>query len=249
MSAIFILSSGRCGTQWLAKQLHNVLVNHYWVTHEPLHFDYAPNKNSPSKPLDYNRNKIQAHATQIQNHLSRGGHYIECGFPCWRHLDWYREILQTDVKVIHLHRHPVDTARSWLKQNAFVMPLLPHLPEKSLFHPLAPEANLPDYVNRWEQMSPFERNLYYWAEVQLQAENYNRSWDSKNWLEIRFDQLFEVETFNRLKNFLDFPLNSDNVNFSREDAFPGIEQALFDTTLINRHSAIQEMSQRLGYYL
>jgi hypothetical protein len=51
MTAYFVLSTGRCGTQWLAETLQ-LWSDNFVVRHEPLHFQYRPDLNSPSAPPD-----------------------------------------------------------------------------------------------------------------------------------------------------------------------------------------------------
>ena len=40
--ATFVLSTGRCGTQWLAEALGRVFEGRLRVEHEPLHLGYLP---------------------------------------------------------------------------------------------------------------------------------------------------------------------------------------------------------------
>lgn len=247
MSAIFVLSTGRCGTQWLAENLSNSLPPEWRVEHEPLHLDYAPLKNSPAEPVSCNEELLKAHLLSIQKHLDDGGHYIECGFPCWRHLDWFRQALSCDVKVIHLHRDPISTARSWLKQNAFVPPWLPHLPVKELFHPGAPGALLPEYQLTWAGLTPFEKNLCYWAEVQRQADAYKRDWNPHHWLTLPFDCLFDFETFKQLECFLEVKFSSGVFSLEKKDNYAGMAQAPVDETLLENHPLILQTAAMLDY--
>ncbi len=247
MSATFILSTGRCGTQWLAKNLAETLPEDWRVEHEPLHFDYAPLKNSPSHPLVCNAEKLTAHLSGIQKHVGQDGHYIECGFPCWRHLQWFREALDCPVKIIHLHRHPVAVARSWLKQNAFVPPILPHLPVKELFHPAAVEALLPEYLKAWDHLTSFEKNLYYWAEVQLQALSYKKIWNDSPWLELPFARLNDQKLLEYLEVFLAAPLRADYWRWRKTDDYQGLEQAPVDESLLEKHPDVRRVMAAFNY--
>ena len=56
--AFFIISTGRCGTQWLAQQLKQQLPAAR-VEHEPLAYDYDPINNSPTSPLISNNGLSQ----------------------------------------------------------------------------------------------------------------------------------------------------------------------------------------------
>lgn len=247
MSAIFVMSTGRCGTQWLARNFSATLPHDWRVTHEPLHFDYAPIHNSPAEPLNRNAPILMAHLRSILLHLDRGGHYLECGFPCWRHLEWFRAQLGGDVKVVHLHRDPVATARSWLKQNAFVPPLLPHLPTKELFRPTAPGALLAEYAEQWTALTPFEKNLYYWAEVQQQAHAYRSRWNVSDWFTLPYTQLMNKNVLSQLEIFLAANCHTASWDLTKQDSYPGLEQAPVAESLLDRHPRVQQLAASLGY--
>lgn len=247
MSATFVLTPGRCGTQWLNQQLQS-RDNSAWVCHEPLHFDYSPLDNSPSQPLNKNADRLVSHLTSIQNHLQENKHYLECGFPCWRHLGWFKQALGDQVKVIHIHRDPAENAGSLLKLNAFVPPLLPHLPEKQLFHPLAQDAQLPEYAaDRWQHLSPFEKALYYWAEVNMQAALYQSVFAPNNWLTIPYSQLFSQVTLKRIAAFANLVWDFRDDALNPVDQFQGIPQSGINPTAIYEHPSILAVASRLGY--
>lgn len=246
MGATFILTPGRCGTQWLSRQLRPVSDTRAWVCHEPLHFAYDPLRNSPSQPLDTNGAQLIDHLEKIQRHLRLGGVYLECGFPCWRHLDWFRSALD-DVKVIHIHRDPVANAGSLLKLNAFVPPLLPHLREKRLFDPQARDALLPEYTAHWQYLSPFEKCLYYWAEVNLQAALYQSAFAQNRWLTIPYSQLFNADSLRRIANFAGLDFNFHSAMLAQVDNFPGLPQSPIEPDIIHRHPRILRVASDLGY--
>lgn len=245
MGATFVLTPGRCGTQWLCRQLQPASGARARVCHEPLHWDYDPLHNSPANPLNKNAAGLTDHLRQIRRQL-RQGPYLECGFPCWRHLDWFRSALG-EVKVIHIHRDPVANASSLLKLNAFVPPLLPHLGEKQLFYPRAPGALLPEYADGWEYLSPFEKCLYYWAEVNLQAAVYRTTFPQHHWLTIPYSQLFDPMSLRRIADFAGLEWNFHPAMLARVDEFRGLPQSTPDPRLIHRHTRIVRAAADLGY--
>ncbi len=250
MAAYFILSTGRCGTQWLYDRLRAPLEAHgFWVTHEPLHYGYCPTENSPSRPLVRNACEIEGHADAIQDHLDKGGHYLECGFPAWRHLPWFQKRLNGPVKVIYLHRDPIQTASSWLKQNAFVPPFLPHQTEKTWFSPSAEGACLPQYQERWTGLTPFEKNLYFWAEVQLHARQYRQNWSSNDWLTVRFEELFTDKRLEQLGYFLvNQSLVGSQIDKSPYDQHSGIPQTPVVESKMQNHPEILRIAKQLQYH-
>ena len=205
----FVISPGRCGTQWLGKALRAQLDNKYRIEHEPVNFDYAPTINSPSSPLVINEEKITVHLESILATLKSGLGYIETGFPNWRHIAWLQQKISVEhgyaVKFIRIKREPVANALSLLKLNAFVPPLLPHLPCKTFMRPTANDACLSEMSEFWSVLSPFEKCLYYWAEVQIQANKYQLKVDTDYWLDVSFEQLFLNNSMKRILDFLGEP--------------------------------------------
>lgn len=251
MSAYFVLSPGRCGTQWLAQRLsalcdYNLLSNKYWITHEPLQLDYIPSRNTPVNPLKYNADAILAHKEAIRKHVLGGGSYIECGFPCWRHLEWFKSSLEDicDIGVIYIHREPIINAISLLKISSFVPPLFADFPTKVVYLPNV-DCHMPQYCNLWNSLSPFEKNLVYWAEVQLQAEAYRNSWGDHNWLTLAFEDMFTVCAQKRLAGFL--KLEHQDKVLKGVDRFSIGIQCQIDPDEYNKHLAIQEIAHSLGY--
>ena len=79
-TATFFLSSGRCGTQWLHKNLKSNYNSLAIVKHEPIFDDYFPRKMlncSDIKNLPAT-SKLISHADWIETILKEQN-YIECG--------------------------------------------------------------------------------------------------------------------------------------------------------------------------
>lgn len=247
-SATFVLSTGRCGTQWLTEKL-SLLYPNRQIVHEPLSFNYRPDLNTELSPLSYNKELIQHHLSEIQQRLSRGQSYIETGFPCWRHLHWFRQQLDGQVRVIHLHRDPVDTVHSLLKINAFVPPFVPHLPLKNLFVPNSEHGYLAQWHELWPLLNPAEKNLWYWSEVQAQALQLRQEWPATDWLELKFDQLFSVATKQALTEFLGPEAVSDAASPGLVDRYGAGAIALcaVEFPLLQKVPAITQLIEHLGY--
>ena len=252
MAAIFVVTPGRCGTQWLAGYLsalaeYNDVKEKYWITHEPLHLDYKPSHNTPAHPLKHNANIIVEHKKTIERHLLAGGCYVECGFPCWRHIAWFRKSFADicSVGVIYIHRDPVANAISLLKLSSFVPSVIPGLPEK-LFFQLTADSHMSVFSDLWDSLSPFEKNLIYWGEVQLQARTYMESWYDGEWLTVDFENLFTIQTQKLLTKFVGFP-NYQKAASEVADGFDLGVQCPVDTDEIYDLKKIREIAKDLGY--
>lgn len=246
MTAFFVLSTGRCGTQWLAETLQCWSTN-FVVQHEPIHLGYRPDLNTPQNPLAANAEQIQNHLSYIKRQLQQGKTYIETGFPCWRHLHWFKQQLG-EVKIIYIHREPVKTVQSLLKLNAFIPPFLPHLPVKNLFLPGAEQELLYQHQSLWPQLNPAEKNLWYWAEVQWQAWLYQQQWPVDDWLSLSFNQLFTADARRQLAQFLhcetdvSWPVEQPLDQFGAASV-----QSRPDFPILIKMPQIRDIAVRLGY--
>jgi len=251
--ATFVLSTGRCGTQWLAAVLADAFPDRLDVEHEPLHARYLPRQalgllragSASTSPPDV----VLQHADAIETHLASRP-YIECGHPCWSSLPWLAQRFSGRIRIVHLVRHPVPTSCSWLTHTAYQPPLLPHLAEKVLLSPFDEGVCFPEYRERWPRMLPFEKCLYYWAEVNALALQL-QSRTAVPWLRLRFEDMFEGEGLTQLLTFLDLP-SSECLHARRGeriDAHHAYLAAPEQIDVLAQHPRVVELAQRFGYPL
>jgi hypothetical protein len=246
LTAYFVLSTGRCGTQWLAETLPH-WSSHFVVQHEPIHFQYRPDLNHPDSPLKHNAERLSSHLDFIRKQIHQGYTYIETGFPCWRHLGWFKAELGK-VKVIHIHRDPLESVVSLLKLNAFIPAVLPHLPVKNLYQPGYSQDLLSSQQELWPLLSPAEKNLWYWAEVQHQARQYQQNWPKSDWLSLRFSALFSPQSQQQLAAFLGVKGEPYWPAQQKVDQFglAALPQQL-QFPLLGQSGAIIQLAKQLGY--
>lgn len=251
--ATFVLSTGRCGTQWLATALAAAAGGRARVEHEPLHNDYAPRRmlglHEPAK-LDARRaGKVLAHVAGIERELAARD-YVETGHPCWSSLPWLAARFAGRVRVVHLVRHPVPTACSWVSHGAFVPPLLPHLPAKEFISPLDAGVSFPEYGAGWAELAPVEKCLVYWAEVNAFGLRLEQA-GGMPWLRVRYEELFDArsDTLARLVAFLGWPAET----LARIDRGEQVDRHRFALTQwpeperIARHPPVIALAESLGY--
>lgn len=247
MTVYFVISTGRCGTQWLTETLQQWHED-FMVQHEPLHFGYRPDLNTVQHPLQTNAELLVQHLVFIRQQLASGKIYIETGFPCWRHLNWFRQQLNCPVRVLHIHRDPLDTVASLLKMNAFVPPFLPHLPIKNLYLPGAEQDLLHQYAELWPLLNPAEKNLWYWAEVQWQALNYQKQWPEQDWFSQSFSQLFSEQSKQQLAAFLGCSTPLYWPALDKVDQFGlGLVQTTAEYPHLSKLQGIAVLAKQLGY--
>ncbi len=249
--ATFVLSTGRCGTQWLARALAACYPDRLAVEHEPLHARYRPREAlrhaatplaaAPLPPA------VADHAAAIDARLAAHD-YVECGHPAWSTIPRLAERFRGRVRIVHLVRHPVPTSLSWLTHQAFAPPLLPHLAEKILLSPFDDGVRFPDYQARWPDLSPFEKCLYYWTEVNA----FGLEWASRldaPWLRLRMEDLFHADGLARLLDFLGLPPRDamDRWRDAVVDDQHAVLAAMHDWQRIHAHPHAIAVAQALGY--
>jgi hypothetical protein len=248
-TAVFVLSTGRCGTQWLARFLEVNLGAAATVTHEPLHSAWSPREmlaaGTPDKLDEKLRRPIGEHLRFIREVL-RERMYIECGHPSWSSVPYLVDTFAPDVRVIHLVRHPVPTAWSWLTHRAFCEPLLPHLPEKVLLSPFDEGVQFPEYRERWSSMSPFEKALYYWLEVNAFGRVHSRS--AGEWLTLSFDELFDPAMQRRVLSFVTASeIDAEPKSPGHVDELRSLIEIEVDPMEIARHPEVLRLAVDLGF--
>ncbi len=204
--AIFFLSTGRCGTQWLARHLSAIYDDLAVVAHEPLHDAYRSREllARPDLAGAASAGAIRAHASQIDDNLT-ARHYIECGWPCWGALPFLAGRFAGRMAIVHLTRHPVPSACSWVTHGMYRPPMIPGLhPEKVPVTPFDDGILFPEYREHWNSLDPFQRSLYFWNEVHGFGLKLEAGLDVP-WLRVRYEELLSRAGLTRLLDFLGLP--------------------------------------------
>jgi hypothetical protein len=161
------LTTGRCGTQWLTATLAE-LYPHVRVEHEPIGPRYAPRRHfrrweDPERILEE-----PAVAVHLQGILSETADYVETGWPLFPALPYLARKVPERLRVVHLTRHPVPTSLSHLAHSSYAGSLrddpFTHL---ATLAPTDERVFQPDYAAHWEPLTPYEKCLYWWTEVNL----------------------------------------------------------------------------------
>lgn len=248
--ALFVLSTGRCGTQWLAEALRGVAGDRAVVAHEPLDNDYAPRKmlgvRTPEALDPALAEMVAEHLASIDDTLKERN-YIECGHPLWSTLPFLLERFAGRVRVLHLVRHPVPTAISWVTESAYTAPLASHLREKVLLSPFDEGVRFPSYRELWPSLTPYEKALYYWTEVNALGLELEAS-SAAPWMRVRFEDLFSSsDAIEAIARFAGLD-GSVAVSSSRAvDGFRYLTRVWSDPRLIARHPETVSIAERFGY--
>jgi hypothetical protein len=162
-------------------------------------------------------------------------------------LDWFRQHLK-QIKVVHIHRDPLQSVHSLLKLNAFVPPFLPHLPIKNLYLPSDEQDLLQQHKTLWDELNPAEKNLWYWAEVQHQALRYQQHWSVSDWLSLSFSELFSAKSQQQLADFFETPAASHWPVQQKVDQFGlAMQSQPLEFPRLCQFEEIAQLAKHLGY--
>ncbi len=249
-AATFVLSTGRCGTQWLAKNLIDHYADLLAVTHEPYKHDYLPRRllgiDDPARWPTIAL--LDRHVAAIEQDLESKP-YIECGWPCYGPLPYFARRLSGRVRVVHLVRHPVPTAASLLTHLLY-HPRRGRLTGQALPMPCDAGVAMPEYHVRWAALSRFEKCLYFWAEINLLGLRLERQLGVP-WLRLRSEDLFDGDGLDRLLAFIGLP-RREPIYAARPRPYDGHAQGTrveFEAGLdaLGDHPRIVALARTLGY--
>ena len=247
--AVFILSTGRCGTQWIAKVLADRYGDQLEVEHEPLEDRYRP-RQALAEAAEKNPSlspEVRVHADAIERRIAVRP-YLECGHPCWSSIPFLARRFAGRVRIVHLTRHPVPTCYSWLAHRAFRIPLAAHIPAKILLSPLDVGIEFKEYEAIWNGLTPFEKCLFYWAEIHAFGIRC-QSRLGVPWLRLKYEDLFGGDGLKQLLAFLDLaPQENHPDDTSRlVDEYRYLTDDRTDWRITRNHPQVIRLATELGY--
>ncbi len=248
--ATFFLSTGRCGTQWLVKQLSEIYGDLAAVTHEPLQLGYRPRALFAHKdPARLETaDEVFAHVDRIERTLA-DRHYIECGWQCYATIPYFAERFAGRVRIVHLTRHPVPTASSMVTHRYYSdPPRKDRLTELLLLSPFDARVRFTEYVDRWARMDEYEKCLYFWAEINAYALELESALGMP-WLRLKSEALFTPPGLERLLDFLALPQRPEiqRALGQRVDSHQYKTVLDWDVAAIADHPQVMAVARGLGY--
>jgi hypothetical protein len=165
------LSSGRCGTQWLAAVLARMYSDVAVVTHEPIGPMYQPKRvfrASDAAERMLGIDAVRDHIASIER-IAETKSYIETGWPSCAAIPLFRRRFGDRFRLVQLVRDPVPTAMS-LVTHGFFDGRDDEWATEALLDPTSPNVAQTEYAERWAALSPYEKCLFVWTEIHLYGE-------------------------------------------------------------------------------
>jgi hypothetical protein len=248
----FCLSTGRSGTQWLAAALEKFYPDVTSATHEPVGVLYHPRRFLRTRGVMHEMPQIpgvREHIVRIQK-LALEKPYIETGWPCFAAVPFLAQVFGKNLRLIHIVRHPVKAALS-MQTHGYYQGGEDTRSQLAQLTPFDPGILQSNYARSWEKMTPYEKCLFHWTEINLYAEELFRAYPEVPQLRILSEDLFSPECsgLKKLLEFLSLPLRSEICAFARTrvDRFRMKTSLNVDWEAVFRHPETVALAGRLGY--
>jgi hypothetical protein len=248
---VAFLSAGQCRTRWLALRFRE-LYPQIDAQHHALGPMYKPRLyfrcyDKPEAILDVP--EVAEHFAWLERAKKP---YLETGWPLFAALPLLAKRLGSRLRVVHLTRHPVPAALGHLarrryagssRDDAYTRFATLGAGDQRVFQPY--------YEGCWKHLSPYERCLFWWTEVQLFALEFPGRAPGVPVLRIQSEELLSGarEPLQRLLDFVELPWNpkwmSDMPRLGTHwEPRPADD---VDALEVHRHPTTAEVASQLGY--
>jgi hypothetical protein len=248
---VTFLSSGRCGTGWLADGLR-AFHRDLDVEHQPLGPLYKPRRyfrrfDDPAAILDVP--EVAAHVERIERARRP---YVETGWPLFPALPLLARRLPDRLRIVHVTRHPVPSALAHLARKAYAGSRRHDAYTRwATLGPLDPNVFQPSYASCWASLTPYEKCLFWWTEVHLAGVELPGRLDGIPVMRIRAEDLLSGRRapLERLLAFMELPWRDGWLEHAGRivDRWLHHPDELVDPLEVHRHPTTVELARELGY--
>lgn len=177
--------------------------------------------------------------------------YVETGWPCYAAIPLFVKLFGSRVGVIQLVRHPVPTAMSLLTHDFYWEGSPSRYVKQGALDPFSCPVIQVEYAERWGLMSPYEKCLFWWSEINLYAEELRSLYADVPWLRVRFEDLVTntADASDVLSSFLAIPTGSQMTaeDQARVDTRRHRIARIPEWRSIYKHERITELARTYGY--
>jgi len=191
---VLVVSTGRCGTQWLSTTLTENYANVAIIEHEPLSRKYAPNqffRRWHSDDLNRLTKRLSGHFENIDSTISSGKNYIDFGWTTYSAVPALIRRFESRIHLIHLHRHPVHVALSYLSHKYYQPELRSDwFTQRAQLTPRCPGVYRTSQEDRWSTLNSYEKALFHWYQINKYALELHERWPTLPYCSVSFDDIF-----------------------------------------------------------
>ncbi len=240
------LSTGRAGTMYLEA----VLVQTYGDVATIRHEDIKDRQSKPNEYLwlydseDVERIGRDRDVAAYLEHVDRSATdqpYIDVGHGNVPLLPLLIERFPDRIRLLHLVRDPVLVSASNVTMGQYCPDAASTVGENvGLPHPGQPRCAHPEFAEQWNVMTPFEKNLWRWAEYNAFGVELHRRYPSVPYLLVPAQKMFgNAEQIREIARFYELA--------DRDPALPRKEVNAANPNLTTMHSVGDEWRRYVDY--
>lgn len=251
--AVFFVSSGRSGTQWLCDLLQTQFADRCVARHETLQADYNIRRflgNASAIEAAAEKASIDQHIRFIKA-IDDSIPYIETGWTSVGVLPYLADQLGDRFRLVQLTRHPVNSALSLSCQGMHQPGRNDSSEEWSYLDPFIDGSTYPELREKWSTMNPYERCLYQWYEIHRFGDSFAEQLSPDRFMRAQFEQMVTAGS-GCLEEILHFCGLSGDVDLEesrkkRFDRYPSFKAFSGDWRSIHSYPKFVELTVKYGY--
>jgi hypothetical protein len=178
--------------------------------------------------------------------------YIETGWPLFPALPVMSRLFGRRLRIVHITRHPVSSALSYAARGSYAgSPCDDGYSRLATLGPSDPGVFATEYAGGWDQLSSFERCLFWWTEVHRFGLEMSERLDAVPLIRVRAERLLggDRSELERLLEFIGLPWRDAWLARTRQivDRWHHRTNARLDPMAVLEHPLAVETAARLGY--
>jgi hypothetical protein len=251
---VLTVSTGRCGTTFLEKTFKlNFDSPNNWISHEHLKQNITNvgvyHRCFSGSCVDEMANDAIRDLVNHWLRISQTGPVVDFGWTMRSLIPYLQRKAGPQLKILYIHRHPIEVAASYKLIGSYSIYNSPQW----AITPWHPRAQYPQFQDRWKGMTPFEKCLYLWLEVNAAALELQEQYSNLGFLSIKSDLLFKNnDTLESIAKFTGFYQEGIDIKRSgeknRRQLFL-LERRPVEAEWINykKHPEVISLGDKLGY--
>jgi hypothetical protein len=253
---VLAFTTGRCGTTYLESGLRREFAgSRDWITHEYLRQNITNvghyHRCYDAKSIDAMRNEQIDRFLSLCEERATLGAVVDTGWTMRSLIPLLAHLFPTRLRVLHIHRHPINVAASFATMGSYTV----NVSKQWALDPFDKQAAFTEFQDRWGTMTPFEKCLYLWLEINHAALEFRDLMPSIPFLNVPSEALFSdpnflsrVALFCGLKTEADRPFVKPEVKKNRlmqlsQETRPIREEWEF----YRNHPEVLVLAEQMGY--
>jgi Fe-S-cluster formation regulator IscX/YfhJ len=256
------LNTGRCSTVSLSEYFGWSFNDEAFVWHEPFHESELPPRihfrqyenlqwswESPESCIP-ELDRIKPFIKLWRQILRGSKNIIVFGYTIYPLIPLIISAFPGAVRILHLVRHPVAVAAS-MTNNGLYDPIIEkdNPAMRAELDPRLTSTFHPEYAKSWETLTPFEKNLYRWAEINLYAKELHEFFPEVPFMTVRIEDMNQ-EIVDKMASFFGLHKRAGESmpRFNRQKTNRKILRPIKNASeCLPLHPHIIEVAESLGY--